>query len=165
MTTPSILLPLNRSLASSNAACKAIISEGDPIPRGDDTYIDALSRLFVYVSPETPTLPASYHSASMLSLLGSQLSAMQIDDSKQPGLKHDLPGPQLRSAGQILCLRGKVSTSSASCLPVFWNTPKEGSWGALQEILFANPTMDHVLKYLERLKLVDYKRLRGNTLS
>jgi hypothetical protein len=90
---------------------------------------------------------------------------MQLGDSKQPGLKYDLPEPHLRNAGQILLLRGRDSTSSTSCLPVFWNTPKEGSQGALEEMLFANPTMHHMLKYLERLKLVENKRLRRSTLD
>jgi hypothetical protein len=165
VTTPSIPSPLNRSSASLNAACYAIINEGDPIPRADDAYIDALLRLFVYVPPATPTLPASNPAASTLSLLGSQLSATQLGDSKQPGLKYDLPRPQLRNAGQILLLRRRDSTSSVSCLPVFWNTPKEGGQGAIEEMLFANPAMHHMLKYLERLRLVDNKPLGGGSLN
>jgi hypothetical protein len=162
---PSIPLPLNRSSASSNAACYAIVNEGDPIPRADDAYIDALLRLFVYVPPTTPTLPASNTSASTSFSLGSQPSAMQLGDSKQPGLKYDLPRPQLRNAGQILLLRRRDSTNSGSHLPVFWNTPKRGSQGALEEMLFANPAMHHMLKYLERLDLVENQRLGSGSLN
>ncbi|KAF1962259.1 alpha/beta-hydrolase [Byssothecium circinans] len=165
VTTPSIPLPLNGSSASSNAACYAIINEGDPIPRADDAYIDALLRLFVYVPPATPTLPASNPSASQLSSLGSQLSAVQLSDSNQPGPRYELPRPQLRNAGQILLLRGPGSMRSASYLPVFWNTPKEGSQGALEEMLFANPAMHHMLKYLERLGLVENKRSGSGSLN
>jgi len=157
VTTPSIPLPRIRPAASLNAACYAIINEGDPIPRADDAYINALLQLFVYVPRATSTLPASNTPASTLSSLGSQLSATQLGGSEQLGLKYDLPRPQLRNAGQILLLRAGGSTSSASSLPVFWNTPKEGSQGALEEMLFANFAMHHMLKYLERLGLIENK--------
>jgi hypothetical protein len=124
-----------------------------------------LLRLFVYVPPTTPKLPVLNLSAIMLSSLGSQFSAIQLGDSKQPGLKYDLPRSQFRNAGVILLLCGRGSTSSASCLPVFCNTPKGRSQGALEEMLFANPSMHHMLKYLERLGHVENKRLGGGSLN
>lgn len=165
VTAPSIQLSLDRSSASSNPVCYAIINEGDPIPRADDAYIDALLRLFVYVPPTTQTSLASNTPASTLSSLNYQISATQLGSSEQTSLKYDLPKPQLRNAGKILLLRAGGSTSSASRLPVFWNTPKEGSQGALEDMLFANFAMHHMLKYLERLGVVENNRLGGSSLK
>lgn len=158
VTTPSIPLPSYLPSASTNAACYAIINEGDPIPRADDAYIDALLRLFVCIPSASPAAPASNVSASTISSPASQLSSTQLGNSERPGLRYDLPKAQLRNAGQVLLLRRRDSASSASYLPVFWNVPKEGSRCALEDMLFANPAMHHMLKYLERLDLVEGKK-------
>ncbi|KAL2063124.1 hypothetical protein VTL71DRAFT_6196 [Oculimacula yallundae] len=165
VTSPSIPLPSINSSTSSRAACYAIINEGDPIPRADDAYIDALLRLFVYVPPPSPASNYSNAPSNALSSLGAHLSSMQIVDDTKTKLKYDLPKPQLRNAGQVLLLCKPDPKRLASDLPVFWNVPTQGAQGALEEMLFANPAMHHMLKYLERLGLVQVKRPGGGSLT
>jgi Lipase (class 3) len=121
----------------------AIINEGDPIPRADEKYIDALLRVFVSLGP-----PKSSHLSKMPdSSVSSQLAGISLDGRGKQGPVYQLPEMELKNAGTQLLIRKRDSRSTAR----FWNVPEDGNEGSLQSMLFGNPRMHRMLTYLERL--------------
>jgi hypothetical protein len=129
--------------AFNHTAFYAIINEGDPIPRADEKYIDALLRVFVSVGPPNPSPLSTMPDSSLM----SQLVGISLDGLDKQGPVCQLPEMELKNAGKLLLIRQRNSPGTTR----FWNVPEEGMEGSLQGMLFGNPKMHRMLTYLERL--------------
>jgi hypothetical protein len=129
--------------AFNHTAFYAIINEGDPVPRADQKYIDALLRVFVSVGPpKSPPLSTMADPS-----LSSQLAGISLDGRGKQGPICPLPEMELKNAGTLLLIRKRDSPGKTR----FWNVPEDENEGSLQSMLFGNPRMHRMLTYLERL--------------